>query len=477
MLRRLVKTKNTPLDARWFNRFDQLMRDVRETYIALMPPDDVLAEKRRHFEASHCTADVDLRATHLDQELYVDHIEKLYQLRRAIQAEEKNKYVRLAYIRSIDEAIAKNKLCLASARCEGDEFTAENIFAYGGPDVDIFRGAIDWIRSDMAATTTNNSRLQKRRDDALRLLPVLHGDTKQFLPSKATYDQVRAMHFMPGGYIERIVGTMLPERDVIDRELGDQVCRQLLATLGSDYTLADTTDGAWGVVHSKRQVVRPRQYRLARAEFIGIVCHEIGSHLLEAINGSQQPLLLLRTGLDRYEYGNEGRALLREQIMYPTHTDFLKHPAWEYSVLKHVLIGLAEGLHEHRFGFAEVYAVAFALYSFWRERRFPDDPANERTAREEAWRVTVRVLKGTDGRGGAYTKDIVYLEGNIRCWRIARTHPEMILYGDIGKFDIANQQHIQLLRRLDILHPRTLTAKSRLRARFKRIGRRALANT
>jgi len=63
----------------------------------------------------------------------------------------------------------------------------------------------------------------------------------------------------------------------------------------------------------------------------------------------------------------------------------------------------------------------------------------------------VRALKGTRGTGGAYMKDIVYLEGNIRCWQIAATHPERILYGDIGKFDITNERHIRALQQLHIL--------------------------
>jgi len=40
------------------------------------------------------------------------------------------------------------------------------------------------------------------------------------------------------------------------------------------------------------------------------------------------------------------------------------------------------------------------------------------------------VLKGIEGE--TYMKDIVYLEGNARCWQIAAVKPERILDGDLG---------------------------------------------
>ena len=57
------------------------------------------------------------------------------------------------------------------------------------------------------------------------------------------------------------------------------------------------------------------------------------------------------------------------------------------------------------------------------------------------------MLKGTDGTGGAYLKDTVYLEGNVAVWQV----PELIPEGDKGKYDIANPRHTESLVRLGVI--------------------------
>jgi hypothetical protein len=89
------------------------------------------------------------------------------------------------------------------------------------------------------------------------------------------------------------------------------------------------------------------------------------------------------------------------------------------------------------------------LFRFWTTKR--NLPIDEKIIHDGAWSMAVRALKGTDGNGGAYIKDIVYLEGNIRCWRVAKSNPQFIMYGDLGKFDIANHTHVNALTNLGIL--------------------------
>ena len=58
----------------------------------------------------------------------------------------------------------------------------------------------------------------------------------------------------------------------------------------------------------RRLVRRPVDFRIGAQPYLGIVAHEVGSHLLEAENGRRSPLRLLASGLRAYEHGNEGRA-------------------------------------------------------------------------------------------------------------------------------------------------------------------------
>jgi hypothetical protein len=152
-----------------------------------------------------------------------------------------------------------------------------------------------------------------------------------------------------------------------------------------------------------------------------------------------------------YEYSDEGRAFLREQIVYDKESTFLRQFAWEYIVLLHLSVSLAQGLNGHRYQFPELYDTLFCLYSFWRERRMPQATNNEAYARDEAWMLAVRIYKGTNGTDGSYMKDIVYLEGNIKSWQLAKTDPSLILRGDVGRFDITNPQQVAMLNELGIL--------------------------
>jgi hypothetical protein len=226
--------------------------------------------------------------------------------------------------------------------------------------------------------------------------------------------------------------------------------------VGSDFALTDSPVGLWAVLQSKGQVIRPADFSLTKQAFMSIVGHEVGSHLLEATNGAHSHLRLLESGLDHYEAGNEGRAVMREQIVYEHVRDYIGQPewsptkaSWEYRVAIHIAVSLAVGMYERPYNFAEVYQVLTVLFEFWTTKRgFNVDRS---AINHGAWSMAMRALKGTDGQGGAYFKDIVYLEGNVRCWQAASTNPEIIMWGDLGKFDIANKKHVSALKNLGIL--------------------------
>ncbi len=142
--------------------------------------------------------------------------------------------------------------------------------------------------------------------------------------------------------------------------------------------------------------------------------------------------------------------------MYPRIQDYVDQPdwkptkaSWEYRIAIHLIISLASGLYERTYEFAELYHILTILFRFWTAKR--GEAIDETVIHDGAWSMATRALKGTDGHGNAYLKDIVYLEGNIRCWQVAATHPEMIFSGDRGKFDIANPRHIQALTQIGIL--------------------------
>jgi hypothetical protein len=452
-----MKVSNIPkvpaLDSVWFESLYELLQDTGEVFAALELPQDELRRRRIAFENSGYTLNPDLLPRHIDTQIVSEANQKLKLLLSDISAQETNEYILSAYKARIEEMLANNDLLIAAARGDSSEFTACNEQLYGRPNSQLFAATCDWIRLDAeGANVAGTPGIKQYVDNLLRVVPILSGTIDLIIPKESVFHEVRKLHHATGGYYDYIFGDDgLPRQKVVDQLTGDRICQQVLKNIGYDAKLGYAENGIWAVLRSQGLLVRPPDYHLELNEFIGIVTHEIGSHLLESSNGSKQRLRLLQEGLEKYEFGSEGRAFLREQIVYPHEATFLQQASWEYIIALHLLVSLAEGLYDHRYSFAELYEVAYALHSFWRHRRFPHDLENERHIREEAWQITVRIAKGSDGQGGAYAKDIVYLEGNVRCWQVAAHNPALILYGDYGKFDIARPEHVELLQALEIL--------------------------
>ena len=60
---------------------------------------------------------------------------------------------------------------------------------------------------------------------------------------------------------------------------------------------------------------------------------------------------------------------------------------------------------------------------------------------------TVAIVADALDRGQRSLKDSVYLEGNIHCWQAAATDAEIILRGDLGKVDIPNPRHMEIIEK------------------------------
>jgi hypothetical protein len=442
-----------PIDAAWYSRLCYATKGISETFILLEPDQRHLAKERQRFFAADCSVNPDLRPENLDLDYYSRTLEGLIKLQKEISVEEPNEYIREAYVRHIQDYVTTLEMLLAVGRADHAAFVAKNIELYGEPSFDIISSICAWLRQDTLTTAAiNDPKLGVLRDDVLRLLPDIPGDPAIIIPDADVFTQVRELHFTPGGYFDQLFAPIgIPTVPYVDQKLGDEYTRQAITNAGSDYTIKTATDGLWSVLSRSHQVVRPLGYRVDRDYFTGVIAHEVGSHLLEEANGSRQPLRLLGLGLNGFEKGNEGRAYLREQIMYPSASVFVRQASWEYILILHLSVSLAHGILGREYTFVELYELLNALHRFWRHRRFPLDTINDEQASEEAWYLCVRIMKGTDGTGGCYMKDTVYLEGNLACWTLAEHDPSLLLYGDIGKFNITDPRHIAILRGLDIL--------------------------
>lgn len=173
------------------------------------------------------------------------------------------------------------------------------------------------------------------------------------------------------------------------------------------------------------------------------------------MNGFNGPIQLASSGLDRYELGNEGRALIREQVPFETFDEFGAVVRWRDVLRRHIAISYGHGVGDDEKGHssAEVYNFLNAIDTMYQTKINPDDP--EKTlgaAHKKSSDLVLRVLKGTNGAEGAFLKDKVYLEGHVASWLTASLHgADTISQGDVGKFDINNPRHVTRLQRVGLL--------------------------
>ena len=177
----------------------------------------------------------------------------------------------------------------------------------------------------------------------------------------------------------------------------------------------------------------------------GLILHEIGTHVARRDKGERSCLRLLGLGLDRYEGGEEGVATVRQQTTEKKFNDFA-------GLEGHLAISLAQGLDGVPRDFHHVYDV-MRKYHFVQELLGGKDvPTAQQEASKKAWNRCVRTFRGTDCKtpGIAFTKDIIYREGNMGIWELIRTNPNEMKRFNIGKYDPTNSRHLWVLTELGI---------------------------
>lgn len=441
------------LDQQLWDRYGAIEPLGSEIYSQLAPPAEKAEQEKQRFYDSGRQYDPDLKPTEVnDAEL-----EARENQLRAFKSNlpQDGSIISQAYRWKLNEQIANIYMLRAAADGLPRTFSRYNHFIYGNPDFALSSAVADWFREDALSRLDHNSpSVRRSAEQVLEVVPDLEGSRQLLVPQPEVFSRVREMHYRAGGYYALLLtGVELPDSGKITPEEGEPALQRVLDNLESDYRIADADGATWSVSHIDRAVKRPKTYNMPVLRFIGLgLGHEVGSHLLERQNGLRQPLRLMASGLDRAERGNEGRALIREQVTYPDFASFSRLQRWQDIMRRHIGISLAEGLTGEKMRFSEVYNVVNAIDQLWEALKKPDGPEEaQHKAHSRTWSLLARLLKGTNGQGGAYLKDKVYLEGNVACWGLAGVHPELIELGDRGKSDITNPRHINISRQLGIL--------------------------
>ncbi len=160
-----------------------------------------------------------------------------------------------------------------------------------------------------------------------------------------------------------------------------------------------------------------------------VLQHEVGTHLLTYLNGQEQRLNLLRSGLSGYDELQEGLAVLSEYLVGGLSPTRLRLLAARVEAVKYMTDGA---------DFVQTFN------RLCKDRGF---------SAQTAFGITTRVF-----RSGGLTKDAIYLRGLVRILRYLRNGGTMepLLVGKLGFGDLNVVE--ELLRR-KVLLPASLTPR------------------
>jgi hypothetical protein len=450
-------------DAELKIKLDEAIAVGGAPYRLLRLPKQELASLKLAFEESDMTLDPDLTPSAAVAEKLDAREAKLLSLKDYLLSNEPEGSIKRAYRWRINELIAGARMTRAAANGDTRRFKWYNEFVYGPVDSEVFISSNEYFRN-MAAKFVDSEHVAvaNAANHLINTLPSIHGPaSKNLLPGDEEFAHVKNLH--ADFFNSLLEGVKIPEEGFSDYVSADEQTLQIMSNLGiSDYELVDQTDvSTWEVRNRKKQVARPTKTTggVSAERYKGLVAgHELGTHVAEYQNGLEQNIGLIAAGFDRAAGAGEGKATIREQIVYESAEGLAQLVRYQDIIRRHYSISLGAGLAGEPMSFSEVYEVVNAIDRLWETLQTPQDPdgANDRADKRTWTLLATRTLKGTDGMGGAYYKDKVYLESNLAYWQLAKSHPELTKYWDMGNVDMTNPRHVSLLIELGIINDQDL---------------------
>lgn len=452
--RSLLIEPQTPLDGDLWQSYQDLASIGDDISSRLLPEKAVVEAEKAAFYADPSGYRPDLRPRMLDEGQLDRQEAALLEAKASLAESSAPDDIRQLYRWRLNERIGNARMLRAAYQGDMAGFAHYDHFVYGAPDQAVFGAVNDWFYRD-AESKLNHAEPEVRQaaGQVIDLLGDHRGDAAYIIPSAETFAAVRRQHFSPEGfYALLLAGVEVPTDGKITPEIADPILRQALQNIGSDLPIEDASGVAWSIRRADPPaVLRPPKLNVEPVRFLGLgVGHEIGSHELEAQNGKRLAIQLARSGFDRYEVGNEGRGVLREQIAYPTVDEFMTTQRWQVLLRRHFATGVAAGLLGNDGTFPQVYEAINKIDMLYEQNQNPGSVA-EATAHRRTWALLESTQKGKDGSGGGYSRYKIYLEGNVGCWQTAEVEPTAIEAGDLGKFDIVNTRHMSPLARHGVL--------------------------
>jgi hypothetical protein len=437
------------LDTRWYDIYQEIGSFQPYTYLTGHASS---REEQKALFLSGKIHNPHFEYPFLDRDLYLVLQAKLIALHDRINSEEENELVTRAYGWKIEEKLNELELLLAVCDKDMHAFKRHTEAVYGAPKLDVFEFTIHslklLIEEHLASTNAITKNAAVELEQMLgEYMPQYKNEITQYqLPSQKALSTARRQTFAELGSLIQGIGT---HKKVYDAHDIQKLFSVVLNRLGIDAwkaTIDQTSSSAINVHHEIREVQIPSTRTMNHEKLLGIILHEIGTHVARRVQGEQSPLALLGLGLNGYERTEEGIATMREQV--------LDDEIFEYARgERHLAISLCYGLDGQKRDFRAVYTL-LQKYLFFKSVILGNaiEQAKESSV-DLAWITTERAFRGTDcaTAGICFTKDIIYQEGNIAIWSLIEENPAEMLRFNAGRYDPTNPLHRELLQDLGII--------------------------
>ena len=397
------------LDDRWFSEYSE---NCTFSEINFLRPDksNYQEEKDKFLEGKvdQPTFSYDLNKSEISRKK-----DLLNDLRRKIEVEEENAVVKDVYIQTIDEKLKILELLGATIDKNDVLFTRISESIYGKPDENLYKKALGILKG---IVEKHNIRCS---DSFLKII----SDASTAIP----------FDFYPTS-----------KSGVVSADELKCIFTKKIEELGFGFEVEITRNVASVTVKysPKKKILIPEEKTWNQNIAEGLVAHEIDVHLQRFENGGQSPLSLLATGLFGYLKGEEGLAMYME---------LEKNKSKLPGIYNYLVPSLMYGLHstgplDFRQVFDFVYEYNFII------SRLTGEELTGNKLKSRAWEGVWRSVRGTTGQsaGTCLTRDIIYFRGFSEIKTLVEDgnfNPQRLF---VGKYDPANQVHLDILERLGV---------------------------
>jgi hypothetical protein len=373
------------------------------------------------------------RFTYRAQDIRPNYFEDIKTARDLVRQSKAPEVVIDLYERKLDKMLLRNRLIEASLFGQDERFFSTSVEIYGRPKKRYF--------AYVAKRVLELCRTQKVKHpgSARRLMKVLGG----VKVAEVTIDpEVLLAPVTEANPIRSVSEVVEIFTDALSRYGASDWCVEIDGTKERRFFSVNLRKKLVVIPSEEQLFSRPNT--LTDVHVQALAEHEVGVHVRRVIEAERGSLKLLTVGLDGYLLGEEGVASYVQQQIEGSN-EF-------YGFDRYLAACLAVGMDGEVRDFRGVFSLMVDYYTL----KFADETLDGKKKNlpiQTAWDVCVRIFRGTTGQtaGCIYTKDIVYLEGNIGIWQLLIERPSIFEHLFVGKFNPLNARHIKTLQTLEIM--------------------------